>query len=242
MPDDRHTIGGNKPPTATETYQPRIDQLLLRFTKIAAAEITEASAAELRDVIGDATKLENEMKAGKAKDKQPANDALKAIETEYAALADDAGQIKGDARKRLDAWMLAEEQRRKAEAEKLRAKEEALRAKAEEAKEAAADNPFAEEVVSDAEYDAAMAAHAAAHAMHRAAAGPSVRGASGARAATLRSYFSVEVIDAAALVAHFAADRDVIAAAKKAADAVARATKGAQAIPGCKIREDRRSA
>lgn len=245
VPEPRGGIGHNQPPAPTDVFGPRIGRLLADLTALIAQPTTERNAQRLRDVVKRAADLTKEMNEAKAKDKQPHFDANTAIEASYSPLVDDADRIKKQARSRIDAFLIAEEERRVREANEARRKADEAAAAAEKAKAeaATAPDPVAAVEADDAAYDATMAEHEAVHAERRADAGPRVGSAAGlGRATSLRSYWSVKVVDPDALVAHFAKDRDVLAAATKAANAFARATKGSQPIPGCDILEDRRSA
>lgn len=236
------TIGDNQPPSPADLFDPRLAALNAKLVDLLAKELTAQIAAALRDLVKAARDLETDLEAAKKSDKQPHLDANAAIESAYRPLVSGAGELKAEARRVLDAFLKAEEDQRirdAAEARRLAA--EAEQRAAELAAEAEED-PFAEHQADEADHEARLATIAADHMEQRADAGASVRGLSGARAAVLRSYFSVKVVDPKKMVAHFSSDPDVIAAATKAANAVARATKGAMDIPGCEIVEDRRSA
>lgn len=240
-----HRIGANSPPTAADRFQGRLDALLMRLTALLAEEPTEAVAGQLRDVVSDCIAIDKDLTAEKARDKEPHLAANIAIEAEYRPLVADAARIKSDARTRIDAFLVAEENRRKREAAEARRIADEAAAAALAAQQAAetAPDPTAAEDADDAAHEATMAQHQAVHAERRAVAGPTVHSAAGlGRGTSLRSYWSVRVIDSAAMVAHFANDRGVIEAATKAANALVKATKGTQAIPGCEPVEDRRSA
>ena len=237
--------GHNNPPGPTDIFGPRVNKLLFELTRLSAEEINERIAAQLRDVVKQAIDLKKEMDAAKAVDKQPHLDANTAIEAAYRPLANDTETIRTQARAKIDAFLRSEELRRDREAAEARRiaqeAEEAARAAKLEAVVSA--HPGAQEGAEDAESDAAMASHAAIHAEKRAEAGPTVQSASGlGRASSLRSYWSAKVVNPVIAATHFANDPGVKVAVKKAADAFARATKGAQPIPGCEAIEDRRSA
>jgi hypothetical protein len=232
LTEDRLGPGGNFPPPDPQFFTGRVDRLIMDLAPLLAAEPTEQVAARLRDLIAEATDLEKWATQAKAAEKKPHLDANAAIEAAYKPIAESLDQLKKDARAGVTAFLVAEEQRRAAAAAKAEAEAEAAR----EAAEGAAPE-------SDEAYDADMADIAATHALRQAEVRPSIGGArSGARAMSLRTYYSVKVVDGPKLVAHFAAHPEVIAAAKKVADALAKATKGAQQIPGCEIIKDRRSA
>ncbi len=137
-------IGDNNPPGPDAVFRSRIVTLNKRLANLLKMEATEAVAAALRDVVADARKLELDLEAAKKTDKQPHLDANTAIEAEYRPLVSTAGEIKAEARKALDAFLKAEEDRLEREAaETLRRAEEAL-AKAAVVQAEAEEDPFAD--------------------------------------------------------------------------------------------------
>jgi hypothetical protein len=232
------TAGHNLPPTPSDIFDPRIADLNAELVHLTEGEITAPIAAALRDIQKRARDLETELTAAKASDKAPHLDAAARIEAAYRPLTASAVEIKAEARKHVDLFLLAEEKRRKDEAaEAKRIADEAKRIADEAVQD---DDPFGN--ADDAVHDARLATIAADHAERKADAGASIGSASGiTKAASLRSYWSVKVIDPAAMVNHFAGDPGVIEAATKAANALVRATKGSMKIPGCETIEDRRS-
>jgi hypothetical protein len=234
-------IGDNNPPAPADLFGRRVQALNDELASYLTGEITEPIAAALRDVIKKARDLELELDADKKRDKQPHLDANAAIEAAYRPLTTQAESIKTEARKRLDAFLRAEEDRRAAEAaEARRVAQEAADAAAKAVQDE--EDPFSYRTAEDTARDARLAAIAADHAEQRAAGGASVRGMSGAPAASLKSRWSVKVIDSKKLVAAFAKSTSVIEAATKEANALARLQKGSQPIPGCELIETRTSA
>ena len=114
------------------------------------------------------------------------------------------------------------------------AAEKARRMAEEEARRAAelADDPILGEDVQDAAKLAQQKADVAAASVKTVA---TVKGSEGFRAAGVRVSYKAKVTSAAAMVAHFATNPDVIAAAEKLANSAIRAAKGSITIPGVEV-------
>jgi hypothetical protein len=197
-------------------------------------EVTAETASRARDLQADGVRLLKEIEAARRAEKMPHEDAAKAVDARFRPVADVVERAKAAIGKALTDWMLAEERRRKAEEAEARRKADEARRAAEESAKAA--DPFD---TFDAEQQAAAQAKAAEAASS--AAREKVRVTSletGAKAASLRTSYAVEVTDGPALVRHFAASPTLIEEARKIAAAQVRAAKGADCgIPGVLVRE-----
>lgn len=216
----------NNPPPAAELFANEIASLRERIANF--GDITEANAGEARDLIGLAKKLAKDIDAKRDEEKRPHLEAGRQIDATYKPLMDDAKSAPVPLEKGLVA--LINEQKRKA----AEAAEAARKAAEEEARRAAmlANDPILGEEVQDAAKLAEQKAEIAAATVKTVA---TVKGSEGFRAAGVRKSYRAKVIDAQAMVMHFAAHPDVIAAAERAANAEARSSKGSAHIPGVEI-------
>jgi hypothetical protein len=216
----------NNPPSAAELFADEIASLKSRVDNF--PPITETNAGEARDLIGLATKLAKEIDAKRDEEKRPHLEAGRQIDATYKPLVDDAKSAPDPLRKALLEYV--NEQKRKADEEARLA-----RLKAEQEARAAAmlaDDPLLGEEVIEAAKLAEQKAEVAAASVKTVA---TVKGSEGFRAAGVRKSYRAKVIDAKAMVMHYAAHPDVIAAAEKAANAEARTSKGSAQIPGVEI-------
>lgn len=195
-------------------------------------EATAENAPKFRDLIAMAGEIEKKIESRRKAEKQPHMDAGKAVDAMHAALVSPVSTARDYLKKSLGKFMLAEEARRREEAERARREAEEARKAAEVEK----DDPFATFEAKQAETVAQDAA--------KIARGPvNVSGMEATRAAGLRTYWLVEVVDPSLLVAHFDTAPAVIEEARKLAQAMVRASRGdACGIPGIKITEDKRVA
>jgi hypothetical protein len=157
-------------------------------------------------------------------------EAGRQIDATYKPLVDDAKSAPDPLRKALLEYV--NEQKRKAdeEARLARLKDE------QEARAAAmlADDPLLGEKVIEAAKLAELRAEVAAASVKTVA---TVKGSEGFRAAGVRKSYKANVTDWTALVTYFAGHPDVRAAAEKAANAMARQSKGSVPIPGAEVIE-----
>jgi len=216
----------NNPPSAAELFADEIASLKERVATF--GQITETNAGDARDLIGLATKLAKEIDAKRDEEKRPHLEAGRQIDATYKPLVDDAKSAPDPLRKALLEYV--NEQKRKADEEARLA-----RIKAEQEARAAAilaDDPLLGEEAVEAAKLAEQKAEVAAATVKTVA---TVKGSEGFRAAGVRKSYRAKVIDAKAMVMHYAAHPDVIAAAEKAANAEARTSKGSAQIPGVEI-------
>jgi hypothetical protein len=216
----------NNPPSAAELFADEIASLKSRVANF--PPITDDNAGEARDLIGLATKLAKDIDAKRDEEKRPHLEAGRQIDATYKPLVDDAKAAPEPLRKALMDHI--NEQKRKAdEAARI------ARQKAEEEASAAArlaDDPLLGDEAMEAAKLAEQKAEVAAASVKTVA---TVKGSEGFRAAGVRKSYRAKVIDAKAMVMHFAAHPDVIAAAERAANAEARSSKGSAQIPGVEI-------
>lgn len=194
--------------------------------------LNEGSAAATRDLIAEGVNLLKRIEDRRKTQKKPHLDAGNEIDAAHEALASPVKRACDALKAMVSKYLQAIEAQRRAEAAKA---EEAARKAAEAAK--ADDDPFAR-------FDAEAAAEAARDAARIAAKPVNLQGREAERAASLRTYYLVEVTDAPALVQHFAESQVLIDAAKGLAQSLIRASKGKNVtnIPGIKIIEDKRVA
>jgi hypothetical protein len=201
--------------TGAADFENEIGALKMELDAFKGVEITAENAPEVRDVIARAGEMSKRAEARRKDDKQPHLDAGRAVDASYKPVLASIAEIGTAAKAILKPFIIAEQERQRAEAE-------AARKAAEKARE-----------------DAIMSERAAAK--EKAAAEP-VRisgGTTGARAVSLRTRRFAQITDAAALVVHYADRISVIEAAEKCANAEIRAAKGgAISIPGVTIAEE----
>lgn len=239
MADAGHNIG-----TGLAALKARAEQFAADAARWAKAEITKETAPLVRDHIKVGVDLAKDIEAQRRAEKKPHEDQAKAVDATFRPIGEGVDKAGATLKSALATFIKAEEERARREAAEARQRaEEEARKAAEAAKAAEEDDPFANFDAVEAA-DAAEEQRKAADDAERAAAKRvSIGSAEGiAKSTGLRSYYYVEIDDPAALVAHFAKSPDVIAAAEKAANAIARTTKGAVDIPGCRVIEDRRVA
>jgi len=216
----------NNPPSHAELFADEIASLKSRVANF--PPITDDNAGDARDLIGLGVKLAKDIDAKRDEEKRPHLEAGRQIDATYKPLVDNAKAAPEPLRKALMDHI--NEQKRKAdEAARL------ARQKAEEEARAAArleDDPILGEEALEAAKLAEQKAEVAAASVKTVA---TVKGSEGFRAAGVRKSYRAKVIDAKAMVMHYAAHPDVIAAAEKAANAEARSSKGSAQIPGVEI-------
>jgi len=216
----------------------RLEALTEGAKRTLAAPVTAETAGAVRDLQADAVKLGKDIEAQRRSEKKPHEDAAKAVDGEFRPVGEAVDKIAAAVKAALTAWMLAEEKRRRDEELAARKAAEDARKAAEEA--AKADDPFE---AFDAGHDKAKAEAQAAEAAKLAQSRVRVGAVeSGAKAASLRTYWDVTVADGPALVSHFAESPTLIEEARKLAAAQVRAAKGAACgIPGITINERKES-
>lgn len=228
------TIPNDTGPRADD-FTHSIDALRLeakRFT-----EVSGDNAGDARDLIARTQALSKKVEAARKEAKQPHLDAGKAVDAEFKPIKSTLDDLVAAIKKPLQAYLLAEEQRRQADAEAARKSAEDAAAFAEAAQEdgelAARAAEFARKRQEQAQQAEALAANK-----------PRVESEDGiARAASLRTYRYAEVSDASAAATHYAKHPDLIAAIEKIANAEIRAAKGETvSIPGVTVREEKRIA
>lgn len=205
--------------------------------------LTQTTAPLMRDVMKDAHDKAGTLEEDRKSAQVPHQERIDEIRAAYRPFTERALGVKEAARKRLDAFLAAEDLRIRNEARDAAQRVEEARQAALKARAEAEASPFAQEGADDAAKELAELEVDQEYAQRAADNGPSVASAAGtSRAAGYRTTYSVKVLDKAKLVNKFKAHPDVIAAAEKLANAMARATKGAAPIPGCEIVETRRAA
>lgn len=216
----------NNPPSAAELFADEIASLKARVASF--PPITDDNAREARDLIGLATKLAKDIDAKRDEEKRPHLEAGRQIDATYKPLVDDAKAAPEPLRKALMDHI--NEQKRKADEAARLARQKAE----EEARSAArlADDPLLGDEAMEAAKLAEQKAEVAAASVKTVA---TVKGSEGFRAAGVRKSYRAKVIDAKAMVNHYASHPDVIAAAERAANAEARSSKGSAQIPGVEI-------
>lgn len=215
-----------------------ISNTLAMFTQQAETTIGELQLIKVidnenvglvKDMVDNALKLSKEIEENRKMVKQPHMDAANAVDAAYNPLRDSVAAAARAVKSLVEAFVIAEKRRAEAEAAEARKK-------AEEAAKAAAEvDPFLQDTRALAEVQAT-----AAIAETRALASNQVTSATGiSKASSLRKVRSAVVIDAKALVLHFAEHPDVLGAATKVANAMVRASKGGPVnIPGIEIKEE----
>lgn len=229
-------LGHNNPPSE---FQAAFDTVKGRVEKIAEVgnrwlterpEITDADmAGKCTDFIAQVNAALKDVEAARRAEKKPHEDAAKAVDARFRPLGDLLGKIKEMLQPRLTAWLRKEQDRiaaEKAEAErKAREAQQEAERKAREAEEAAqkpgADALGAAIAAEEAKKRAAEEAKSAATPIRAQA-----KGDYGTRAASLRTYYSAQIVDVMKALRAFKDHPDVVAALQKAANEAAREAKG----------------
>lgn len=215
-------------------------QKLERDLAALGVDLTETTAPRMRDLMKVAHDKAGGMEEDRKTAQTPHQEKIDGIRAAFRPLVDRALAVKEAARSRLDRFLAAEELRIQQEERDAKQRLEDQRKEAEATAEAAEASPFAQGPADDAAKTLAELEVDVEHAERRSAAGPSVGSASGiARAGSYRTTYYVEVVDAAKMVKGFAKYAAVKEAAEKLANAEARTSKGAKAIPGCVVKERR---
>lgn len=197
----------------------------------------EDKAKELADYIDRGRKLASEAEKARKALKEPYLEAGRKVDADFKPVAKALQEAVEGLKLIMTQHLRAEEQKRLAAEAEARRKAEEARKAAEEAQKEDPDSLGAE-VSADVAKDAELAAaQARAEAQKQ-----RVKGSDGGRAMSLRTVYDVEVIDSAALVAHYASDPVVIAAATDAAKRDVRSAKGNIEIPGVRVRADQKAA
>lgn len=235
-------IGHNQPPDPMAPIRLRVEALLLNANAwIKVKEIaTEEEAAKLEDAFNQVRKyasdtgvLETERKAMNKplRDEIADNDALfrplvTSVKAAMAALAELRDQWLRKVQARQDAERIAA-------ARALAEAQEAARKAAEKPVETIEDIIIVEEA-----QEAVKAAVAVANVAQ--AARPQIKGEFSARAGSLRTFYSAEIVDLNMAIDYFRSDEELRACVQKLADAEARAKKNDLAIPGVKLKTEER--
>lgn len=235
-------IGDNNPPEPTpyDGFAVHIGDLygeaknFLDGAEIASeAEATAVSALldQIRTAAKDADKA-------RAAEKKPHDDAGKAVQAKWKPLLDKADLATDAAKKALVPWLVKveAENRAKAEAARKEAEEKAALA-AEAARQASLTDLDAREKAEELVKEAKRAEAAATKAE-----GEKAHATGGARAVGLRSYFSAELTDPAAALAHYRASQPEALKAFLLTLAQTDVLNGARSVPGFTITEERRAA
>lgn len=216
-------IGSN----ALAMLQGQAEEAIAELSRVES--VTADSCGRVKDLVDNAKKLAKDIEENRKLAKSPHESAAKAVDLAYAPLRDRVIAAADAVKRLVEAWVIAE--KRKAEA----AAEAARKIAEEAAEEWAGEDPFLADSTA-----AVHAAEAVALAETRALASRQVVSAAGvSKASSLRKVRSAVVIDAKALVVHYAEHPDVLGAATRLANAAIRAAKGGPcAIPGVEIKEE----
>ena len=219
------------------TLADEVSHFVEQCALLADKPVTFETAQKLRALQQEEVRIRKALDAAKADEKRPHLDANAEIEARYKPqLSKLADAVKAVSRA-LTAFMEAEERRHNEErrAAQQKAREEAERAAALAREAESKANPF-DRFEAKQEAQQVEAAATTFASMAREPVKVNVASADGGRAAGLKTVgYDIDVIDAAALVLHYATRADVIEAARKCAAAEARASKGEAQIPGVKI-------
>jgi hypothetical protein len=210
--------------------QSRFDRLKKPFN-----ETDSMVAADIKKDIGA---LIAAIEKSRMEKQRPFMDSLEKVRMGYRTITELAAKLKSDVALHLTTYGQEEARKKRVAAQaaadallaaQLAAQVAALEALAPDA------NVFDKLEAQDADKTAQEAALAAQHAEKVAEARTTVPTASGQRAVGLRTTYSVRVTGPTLLVEFFNTHPDVVAAATKAANAMARSSKGAISIPGCVV-------
>ena len=237
-------IGHNSATAGFEGLCATLDALSDDAVRWAKDTPDDVTAPLVRDAIQAAAELSKRADLQRELEKRPHLEAGRAIDAKYRPVIDGSQDIAKALKGALQRYIDAEKRRLVEIAEAARKAAEEEERKAREAAEAAKpDDPFEA-------FDAEQAAEAAAEAQRRAAeaqaqAASKVRVGgfeSGARALGTRTTYDITVVNAEALVAHFATHPGIVEECRKLALAQVRAGKGFAAIPGIEITKAERVA
>lgn len=233
-------MGHNQPPDQLLPIKARVEALLantnawMKIPMIATEEqaaLLEDAYNQVRAEAKDNGKVDAERKAMN----KPHQDAVKANNAAFEPLFTKLNAMLKVLGRLRDGWLAkvqAEQDRQRIEsARALAAAQEAARKVAEKPAQTVEDIILveeAQEAVEAAEVVATQAAQAK----------PQIRGEHSARAGSFRTFYSAEVTDLAAAVAHYTPQlRDAV---QSLADADARRMKEALAVPGVKLKTEQR--
>ena len=207
-------------------FDGEIGALALEMEGFNGVTISAVTAPTLRDVIARSVSLAKRIDKARVEQKAPHLQAGRDVDADYKPVGARVADIGASGKKLLQPFLLAEQNRLRAEAE-AKAKADAEKA----ALDAFDENPFSEQAPTEAVEPVKVAR-------------ATVASASGlARSTGLRTYRTAKVTDAAAMVAHYAGRIAVIEAAEKLANEEIRAAKGQPVnIPGVTVQEDQRIA
>lgn len=226
------------------TVEGEVAQFIERCADIVKTPCSAEQAPKYRALQGEEVALRKKLDATRTTEKEPHLRAGQAVDAKYNPLIAQVKKAVEAVTAALTVFLEAEDARIREEARLAREQAEKLeREAAERAAEAEAeDDPF--EAFDKGEVARQVEAQAAS--LARQAAAPVkavVASADGGRAGGLRTVgWNVEIIDASALVAHYAHRSEFLDLAEKMAKAEAKATKGQCKIPGVRVTADRRAA
>jgi len=213
----------NNPAPSPDDFAHEVGALEMDAANFEGVTITSENAGALRDIVARGNDIKKRMEAARKDAKQPHLDAGKAVDAAFKPPIENTTGIVTTAKSRLQAYLIAEQERERAEAEAARKAAEALKD----------DAIIGQRVTEIADAKAKQAEQAG-----RVASQDGI-----AKVASLRTYRFAQVDDATALVAHYASNPDMIALAEKLANADIRAAKGAEiTIPGVTVAEEKRVA
>lgn len=221
----------NNPPAPAEIFADRIDRY--RDALNALGPVTEANAQTYRDELGIGVSLKGEIEAQHKIEKAPHLEAGRKVDGTYKPMVEQVDNLHRNAKKLLEAFVVAREREaRKAADEARRKLEEAERAAQQPQEDAflAATAPDVKAVQAEARV-AEMQANAASRVSSA---------AGGFNAAGLKTRRSAKVNDWLALAQHYIANVELRFCLQKLADADIRHAKGAAIeLPGVEIAEER---
>lgn len=234
-PNPRAVIGANNPPSddPLDAFAVHIGDLFDEAQHfLDGAGVNSQAEADavgrLMDLLRTAGRDADKARAA---EKKPHDDAAKAVQARWKPLIDKADLAVSTCKKALAPYLqrIADEQRAREEAARAEAEAKA-RAAAEAVRAAAHDDLAAQEAAQAAEAEAKAAEREA-----KRAANARPQAAGGARAATLRTYYRPELVNANEALRHFIAIRpdDVKAALQRLAEIEVQ--NGARSIPGFNI-------
>jgi len=241
---DLISIGHNAPQPeipAVEVWTGRLGHLERQLQAI-PLPLNDLKAAEMRDVLAEATSILKNSDAERREIQAPHETRLTAIRNLFRSVTAKGEEIRDLARKNLDQFMAAKELELKRQAEQEKAKADAAAKAAQEALAASRGDLDQWAPGDDAAKTAAEAAISAEHAVKMAEAGVAIQSASGsAKAASYRTSWYVAVTDSRKLVKAFQDHPEMIELATRLAAAQVRAAKGnlRKPIPGCEPVERR---
>lgn len=243
MTDETQTPGIGHNMSPFEELKALMDQRIAEADRAISQypEIPDQETADRFTSLIDAIRAcEKEAEKLRKEEKAPLDQKIKDIQERYRMFTDRLGTAAGALKKRLTAFLVAEQQRR--EAERKAAEEEAMRVmqEAEDRRKSAEEtgSVSAQIAAEEAQREAEQAVKVTA-----APVGPArARGENSARSIGLRTTYSAVIEDQDAVYRHFRNDPKVKDVLQQLANAEARAAKGDRAaftVPGAVLHEDK---